>query len=134
MQAYGCAFAGCTQVFGGVVKLAGKQLEQRVIDLRPEAADWPLGVDIKITKAKAAQTDSQRGLYWATLKEWGKTLGYSARESETLLHNAVLCEAYGVKETRTLYGHVIEIPRLRSSKAKRDEYSTLLETLLRLSA
>jgi hypothetical protein len=93
-----------------------------------------LGFKVTFEKIVAHQTDSQRSKYWATLNEWGDALGYTRKETETWLHNAVLCECFGVKETRVVRGMPIEIPELRSSRLNREEYSRLIETVLMLSA
>ncbi len=97
---------------------------------RREGVDiGPRGISVTIKPLTKAQTESQRGIYWASLHEFGEYLGYTKRESETFLHNAVLCYAYGVKETKRIGGSVVEIPNQRSSKANRDEYSELIQAL-----
>lgn len=93
-----------------------------------------LGYRVVFEKIKPHQSDAQRGYYWASMTHWGREIGYSAKETEMWLHNAVLCEAFGVKETRSLRGMQYEIPKLRSSRLSRDDYSLLIETMLRMAA
>ena len=108
-------------------------LYAHVVALEPLSADWRLGAQVEIKEAKEAQTDSQRSYYWVSLHKWGEHLGYSKGESERWLHGAVLNEAFGTRETKTI-GHVrIDIPNLRSSQAKRDEYSELIRVLIDLA-
>jgi len=107
-------------------------------DLWPEY-DWDallqgLGFRFLFESVKAHQSDSQRHYYWMCLKLWGDSIGFSARESEEILHRAVLCEAFGVKETRMVRGSTIEIPNQRSSRLSREDYSLLIETMIRMAA
>lgn len=94
----------------------------------------PLGVSIEARGIKPQQTDEQRGYYWLSLKSWGNHLGYSAKESEEILHRHICCVAFGVKETKRIGGMIIEIPEMRSSRLNREEYSVLIETLIREAA
>lgn len=93
-----------------------------------------MGYQLTLEQIKPKQTDSQRGMYWASLHEFGKHLGYDARETEAILHNHILCCAYGVKETREIGGSRIEIPNERSSKQNREDYAHLIDTLMRVAA
>jgi hypothetical protein len=102
-----------------------------------EEKGWPWSeqfLSATITPLKRRQTSSQRGYYWASLQAFGSSLGYTARESEVWLHNAVKCEAFGVKQKRHIGRSVVEVPKKRSSEAARDEYSELIETLIYLAA
>jgi len=94
----------------------------------------PSGVDFIVKKVKPKHTESQRGYYWQSLKWWGEQMGYSARESEYWIHNAVCCEAFGIKGTKRFYGIQIEIPNQTSAKANREDYSKLIDTMLRLAS
>lgn len=103
-----------------------------------------LGLQIDVAPMKRKHTSEQQRAYWASLHEFGRFLGYSARETETLLHEAMLCECFGsagVKEMRVRgQVHSWPVPAERSSKdadgRPRDveTYSALIETLLRVAA
>ena len=93
-----------------------------------------LGVEIDLKWVTAKHTDEQRGYYWKYLKEWGAFLGYTARESEELLHNEVLCEAYGVRDFVTINNAVHGLPKERSSRQDRENYSLLIDTMIMLAA
>jgi len=88
----------------------------------------PLGLTFELEPTKAKQTESQRGYYWRSTKIAGDALGMSQDE----LHLVVKREAFGFEIIETPLGH---IERIKSSAdAKRDEYSVLIETLIRLCA
>jgi len=93
-----------------------------------------LGMSIEVKKTSPKHTDDQRGFYWQSLKWWGNEMGYSAKESEYWIHNAVCCEAFGVAGEKRFYGVSVEIPEKTSSKLDRDDYSKLIDTMLRLAA
>lgn len=90
-----------------------------------------MGAEVK--PIKRPHTRTQQGKYWVCLHEFGKAQGYSVGETETWLHNAILCEAYGTKEHKQIGGSYVAIPNQRSSDADIDEYSLLIETLLRVA-
>jgi len=114
------------------------------MNLKFEQAKWlfnRLGWDwsdswlgAKVTPIKAKHTRSQQGKYWACLHEYGLWAGYSKGEVETHLHNAILCNAYGHGQPRMILGVMTAIPKQRSSSADIDEYSELIETLIRVAA
>ena len=83
-------------------------------------------------RPKAMHSDEQRGLYWATLHAYGDKCGYSRKESDLMLHNAVLCEAYGIKRYANYRGMLWPVPRERSAKQSTEKYSTLIDTLQRM--
>ncbi len=94
-----------------------------------------LGAQITIEAIKPRQTDPQRGYYWQAINAWGKEIGYDAEDTEEILHNEIKCRAYGVAATvRRLDGTVRKKPKKRSRNANRDEYSDLIEVLLRVAA
>lgn len=103
-----------------------------------------LGLQIDVAPLKRKHTSEQQRTYWKFLHEFGRFLGYSAREVETLLHDALLVECFGsagVREMRVRGEvHHWPVPAERSSKdaagRARDveTYSALIETLLRVAA
>ena len=83
---------------------------------------------------KGSQSDEQRGVYWAQLHSYGDKQGYNRKETDLMLHNAVLCEAYGVKRYINYRGVMWPVPRERSSEQNTENYSKLIDALLRLIA
>lgn len=116
----------------------------RMGDLEAIRGKCVLGLALDISPLRSRHTDPQRAAYWSALHRFGDALGYSAAESENLLHNVVLAEAFGTQGIReiTTRGkqYAWPIPAERSSKDSegrvrdRETYSALIETLLRLAA
>jgi len=96
--------------------------------------DSPLGCELTIIPIKPKHTDEQRGYYWPSLRLWGSEIGYSVKESEDWLHNAVCCETFGVLKILRVKGSLIEVPKETSKRLTIEQYSQLIETLLRLAA
>jgi len=88
---------------------------------------------VTIKAQSPAHTPEQQGLYWSTLHEWGRELGYSVKETETILHNMVLCEAYGVASYVEFKGARWPVPKERSSGQDVEHYSLLIQTLMNLT-
>jgi hypothetical protein len=114
-----------------------KQLDKLLSDAR-------LGIEIELRVIKPAHSNEQRGLYWSSLHDFGRWLGYSTRETESLLHAAICCEAFGqdgVME-QVICGRTYSwaVPRETSSKTtdgrKRDAetYGELIDTLARVAS
>lgn len=103
-----------------------------------------LGVQLDVSPMRRRHSKSQRGAYWATLHELGRELGYSARETEDLLHPVICSETWGVREHRMIRcrgeHYSWPIPAETSSKDAdgkvRDveTYNQLIDTLLRFAA
>lgn len=90
----------------------------------------PLVIEIKESRPK--HTPEQQAKYWATLHEWGREQGYTVKETEAILHNHVLCEAFGIEKMIEVGGARWPVPKHRSSDSDVEEYSILIETLERL--
>jgi hypothetical protein len=103
-----------------------------------------LGIEVTIAEIKPAHSRDQQGYYWLSLHQFGKWLGYTAHETETLLHPVICVETWGQSDTReiTCRGRTYQwpTPKETSSKdsdgKKRDAetYSELIETLIRFAA
>lgn len=88
----------------------------------------PLGLTLELEPSKTEKTDSQRGYYWRSCQIAAKELGLSQDE----LHMVIKRECFGSEIVETKLGPV---ERIKSSEdAKRDEYSDLIETLIRCCA
>lgn len=106
-------------------------------------SDARLGIEVELRVIKPSHSDEQRGLYWRGLHAFGQWLGYSTRETESLLHAAICCEAYGQAGVReqVICGRTYTwaVPRETSSKTadgkKRDAetYALLIDTLTRVA-
>lgn len=93
---------------------------------------------ITVNEFEPGHTSEQQGYYWMGLNAWGAHLGFTAHESELILHNSVLCSAYGTKRTIKRAGSdgsiVVDVPNERSSSQSIKAYSLLIEHLLRMAA
>ena len=85
-----------------------------------------------VVEVKGKHTDEQRGFYWAHLHKWGKELGYSVKETEIVLHNAVLCDAYGIDHYINFKGVAWPVPKERSHDQDVEQYMVLINSLERM--
>lgn len=133
-----------TRNLGDVFEQLIRWIPSRRAELEAIRGKCVLGVSIDIAPLRSRHTEPQRAAYWSALHRFGDALGYSAAESENLLHNVVLSEAFGTQGIReiTTRGkqYAWPVPAERSSKDSegrvrdRETYSQLIETLLRLAA
>lgn len=89
--------------------------------------DKPLKICVDI--AQPSHSSEQQSYYWTVLNQWGREQGYTGRETEEIVHNAVLCEAFGVKKRLQYRGHIRELPNRRSSRLSISDYSYLILVL-----
>ena len=87
------------------------------------------GIAVEIKRVTKRHTDPQQGYYWRCLGIVAKEAGMSPEA----FHDAVLVEAFGF-ETIEIGDHFYRRPLQRSSKVGVDDYSGLIETLLRIAA
>jgi hypothetical protein len=133
-----------TRQMGAVIDQLARWFPARETQLRRLQEQCHIGLQIELAPMRRRSTDAQRGAYWAGLHELGRHLGYSARESETLLHEVILAECYGVSGSREIRagGKVYQWPRPAERSSRKPDggprdvetYSELIETLLRFAA
>ena len=87
------------------------------------------GIAVEIKRGVKKHTDPQQGYYHRCLGILAKDAGMST----AALHDAILVEAFGFVEIE-IGDHFYRRPRQRSSQAGVDDYSGLIETLLRIAA
>lgn len=87
---------------------------------------------ITVEERTPKHTSEQQALYWATLREWGRNLGYTGKETERYLHEEVLIEAWG--ENKDKRKGRIPIPNKRSSELDVADYSFLITVMERMRA
>lgn len=127
-----------------VLAQVAKWLPARALDLERIAKKASLGIEMTIVEIKPAHTDSMRAYYWTSLHAFGTWLGYSARETEAMLHPLMCAECFGQEGAREIRwkgrAWCWPVPKETSSKdadgRKRDRetYSALIETLIRFAA
>jgi len=105
---------------------------------RLHPADFPLGADVRITPIKSKHTDEQRGYYWLSIEWWLMKTGYSAAEAQAMKdrvhYEVICCETFGVEKIINFRGVAKRIPKQSSSKLNREDYTKLIDTMLRLAA
>ena len=90
----------------------------------------PLGITITVKRNKPKHTDAQSGYYWMCLNLFAKHYGCGPDE----MHEVMLCESFGSKDVLTPSGRSYRIPTQRSSDLTIEEYSMLIDTLMRCAA
>ena len=91
-------------------------------------------IEVHIKPVVMAHTSEQQGLYRSLLHEYGRELGYSASESDDHIHEVILCETFGIKKSLIFRGRVRNIPMKRSARLSIEDYTLLIETLMREAA
>ena len=129
---------------GAVIDQLARWFPARETQLRKLQEQCYVGLQIELAPMRRKHSGEQRGAYWSAVHQLGRHLGYSARESETLLHDAILAECYGVAGAReiTMGGKVYSWPRPAERSSRKPDggprdvqtYSELIETVLRLAA
>lgn len=89
---------------------------------------------VEVCEHKPTRTQAQNSLLWAIygeiLKKGGETLGGWTKDD---LHDFFLINHFG-GDTRTLFGRKRIKPKRRSSKLNKQEFSNLVESILRFMA
>lgn len=101
----------------------------RADELRAIFRQAERGIQCTVEPLKLDQTDQQRGYYWMWLRNFANFCGATPDET----HEHILCEAFGASYHRTMLG-LMKRPIQRSSESKREDYSHLIETLIRVAA
>lgn len=78
-----------------VIEQFARWLPGRADQIRKLGEKCQIGLQIELSPMKRAHSQSQRGAYWASLHEFGRALGYSAHETESLLHPVICTQAFG---------------------------------------
>ena len=102
------------------------EFTKALTDVAGQAA---LGITIEINPLVAEQTTRQRGYYHKWKNQFAVFCGMTPDE----MHEELLCQTYGSEACETRFGRRIR-PNQRSSDANRIEYSSLIDTLIRVAA
>lgn len=99
---------------------------QEIIDL---TADMSYGMTIELKPQKTNRSRPQENYYRKWVREFGKHVGLTTSE----MHEEILCLHFGSEDAETPFG-IKRRPLQRSNTSNREEYTELIETLLRVSA
>jgi hypothetical protein len=86
------------------------------------------GMTIEV-KPQSARSRPQENYYRKWVREFGKHCGLTPSE----MHDEILCIHFGIEETETPFG-IKRRPAKRSKNSTRDEYTELVNTLIRVAA
>lgn len=125
------------------IKLTGGSAE-KTLEILMQLAPWyskaqvqeeldhltPLGITLTIKRNKPKHTSEQQGYYWMCLNIFAKFYGCGPDE----MHNVILSEAFGSNTIQTASGEMYKMPKQRSSQLNVNDYSVLIETLMRCAA
>ncbi len=99
---------------------------QEIIDL---TADMSYGMTIELKPQKTNRSRPQENYYRKWVREFGKHVGLTTSE----MHEEILCLHFGSEDAETPFG-IKRRPLQRSNTSNREEYTELIETLIRVSA
>lgn len=97
-------------------------------ELRELTVDMSRGMTIEV-KPQSARSRPQENYYRKWVREFGKHCGLTPSE----MHDEILCIHFGIEETETPFG-IKRRPAKRSKNSTRDEYTELVNTLIRVAA
>ena len=103
-------------------------LPARRQELTETAADLSTGMTMEI-KPQSSRSRPQENYYRKWVREFGKHCGLTPSE----MHDEILCIHFGIEETETPFG-IKRRPHKRSKSATRDEYTELVNTLIRVAS
>ena len=103
-------------------------LPARRQELTDTAADLSTGMTMEI-KPQSSRSRPQENYYRKWVREFGKHCGLTPSE----MHDEILCIHFGIEETETPFG-VKRRPAKRSKNSTRDEYTELVNTLIRVAS
>lgn len=98
-------------------------------ELREIVAKSKKGMTLEIKPYVASHTRQQEKYYWKWVREFADHTGNTPDE----MHDHLLRETYGTEYIETAIG-IRARPRQRSSTADVNEYSRLIDTLIRVAA
>tara|TARA_R110000851_G_scaffold87416_1_gene190655 strand:+ start:1152 stop:1580 length:429 start_codon:yes stop_codon:yes gene_type:complete len=101
----------------------------RVQEITDLAADMSYGMTIDLKPQKTNRSRPQENYYRKWSRDFGKHVGLTPNE----MHEEILCLHFGSQDVETPFG-VKRRPTQRSNTSNREEYTELIETLIRVAA
>ena len=101
----------------------------RIQELLDLTADMSYGMTIELKPHKTNRSRPQENYYRKWSREFGKHVGLTPSE----MHEEILCLHFGSEEIETPFG-IKRRPLQRSNTSNKEEYTELIETLIRVSA
>ena len=113
----------------GLLMAISQEFPESAHDLLQLARSAQRGITVEILPLKTDHTRQQENYYRQWCREFGAFCGYTPDQ----MHEILLRKCYGSEYTEGRLGAILTAAK-RSSDAKRDEYSELIETLCRTAA
>jgi len=101
----------------------------RIEEIIGLAADMSYGMTIDLKPQKTNRSRPQENYYRKWSREFGKHVGLTPAE----MHDEILCLHFGSEDVETPFG-LKRRPIQRSNTSNREEYTDLIETLVRVAA
>jgi hypothetical protein len=101
----------------------------RVQEITDLAADMSYGMTIDLKPQKTNRSRPQENYYRKWSRDFGKHVGLTPNE----MHEEILCLHFGSEDVETPFG-IKRRPIQRSNTSNREEYTELIQTLVRVAA
>jgi hypothetical protein len=101
----------------------------RVQEITDLAADMSYGMTIDLKPQKTNRSRPQENYYRKWSRDFGKHVGLTPNE----MHEEILCLHFGSEDVETPFG-IKRRPTQRSNTSNREEYTELIQTLIRVAA
>ena len=112
-----------------IILFLQQTLPSRTEEITSLAADMSYGMMLELKPQKTNRSRPQENYYRKWSREFGKHVGLTPNE----MHEEILCIHFGSEDIDTPFG-VKRRPSQRSTQSNREQYTDLIETLIRVAA
>ena len=112
-----------------IILFLQQTLPSRTEEITSLAADMSYGMTLELKPQKTNRSRPQENYYRKWSREFGKHVGLTPND----MHEEILCIHFGSEDIDTPFG-VKRRPTQRSTQSNREQYTDLIETLIRVAA
>ena len=112
-----------------IILFLQQTLPSRTEEITNLAADMSYGMTLELKPQKTNRSRPQENYYRKWSREFGKHVGLTPNE----MHEEILCIHFGSEDIDTPFG-VKRRPTQRRTQSNREQYTDLIETLIRVAA
>jgi len=112
-----------------IILFLQQTLPSRTEEISSLTADMSYGMTLELKPQKTNRSRPQENYYRKWSREFGKHVGLTPNE----MHEEILCIHFGSEDIDTPFG-VKRRPTQRSTQSNREQYTDLIETLIRVAA
>ena len=112
-----------------IILFLQQTLPSRTEEISSLTADMSYGMTLELKPQKTNRSRPQENYYRKWSREFGKHVGLTPNE----MHEEILCIHFGSENIDTPFG-VKRRPTQRSTQSNREQYTDLIETLIRVAA